>query len=1260
MDSAHVIEPHSSSSDHASPACFVASTSSTSTPTASLNDPTLDTPLLTPVEFDINPELTAEQRQLVLNMLLTRRNAFAASPIAPPPPTLGVTHEIHLNGGAPVKQAPYKQSPLKQEFIRSNVEMLLRHGLIRPSNSPHSSPIVIVPKPNGEMRMCIDFRRLNANTKKDAYPMPLIEDCLAMCTDATWLTIIDVQDAYYHILMDEDSKQCTAFVTADGLFEWNVMAFGLCNAPATFQRHVDTILREFIGKTCAAFFDDIVVFTKGTLEQHIEDVSKILDKLATSHLSGKVKKCKFAYKEILFVGHIIREGKLYPDPNKVAAVRDAPAPTNLVELQSFLGLANYYRKFVNGFAAIAAPLNQLTKKDVPYVWSDAQQTAFDELKIALISAPCLHGPNFRLPFILQTDASGVGLGAVLVQSVNNIEHPLAFISRQLNTAERNYSASETECLAVVWAVNQFEHFLIDAPFTIVTDHIALVWLPTKKFGNARLLRWALCLEKFKYRVVHRKGRNNVNADWLSRHPLVDTAPPEPLDTHPFFPPTPVLTTLIAHLPFPLYVFPHMPEDTRSHVVSVNSVSITKQWGHPIRVYTSRINNDNAHVDEKDNFDEEDIIDHSNDTTAMDIDSPTHTPIELDTESQQSALKFSEQQLAFQFVDTNQLEQIITAQHTDDDLPAIISFLSLHEYDEKLSPRELAAFKRKCSRYRLDTTTDPSSLYFEPYQPRQGPYSKIPMTPHLVIPKKFHNAMLELYHTSPFGGHLGVHRTHRKLAILYYWETMLDDCIKYVRHCEPCQLEKRRLNDPTQRHLRMIDPTEPFSVMSMDFIGPFPTSNDMKYVLTFIDHFTQWAIAIPCQNTSAVTSASIFVNEVVCRYGCPRTLLSDNGSSFDNAMFKQVCKFARTKKVFSTPYHPQSNGRVERFNGTIKQILRTLCGAYPETWSLMLQSATFAYNTSMSESTHMSPFAALYGREPRLPFTPTSATEESAGDEPSEEYARLLKFNLDAAAQWINAANDLKRLEVVERNMKVTQIPVYSVGDLVFIRNPVTINRKKNMGHAPIWKSTPYRVLSRYNDVVYELRAYNPIKQSVYGKTIRLNKVNLKPYHALNADPQHTPPSQPIASAPFNTPNTSSDDSLTSHNPSLDSIQNNRAHRRSARHHASSRASDVEQSENEPTNVEVADQLNDDLHTSADAPTSTSTPSSSSPAPSTFKHHHPHRSTFRPNYNEAITSTAPTDAHIRMYSDPLLRNRSTNSSGSKESSHIIADDDSEAT
>ena len=240
---------------------------------------------------------------------------------------------------------------------------------------------------NKDYRMCIDYRKVNKRTQLDAYPIPLIDDCLQMCRGAKWITTIDIKDAYHHIPMAEDSRQYTAFATSKGLFEWNVMPFGLYNAPATFQRHVDNILTPFVGRSVAAYFDDVIIYSSGTLEEHMKIVVEVLQTLSKNKLQASSKKCKFAMKEVKILGHYIKNGTILPDPDKINAITKFPRPTNVTELKPFLGLAGYYRKFISHSSLMASPLYELTRKNVPFDWSQNRLMAFEKIKHALTHAP---------------------------------------------------------------------------------------------------------------------------------------------------------------------------------------------------------------------------------------------------------------------------------------------------------------------------------------------------------------------------------------------------------------------------------------------------------------------------------------------------------------------------------------------------------------------------------------------------------------------------------------------------------------------------------------------------------------------------------------------------------------------------------------------------------------------------------------------------------------------------------------------------------
>lgn len=329
-----------------------------------------------PPQLIINPDLPPEEADFIRARLLALSHTFASTSRTEPPAIApGVEHTIHLSDYHPIKQKAYRQSPEKQAVVSKAIANLLKGGVIVPSNSPWASPVTLAVKSidpvTGKIawRFCIDYRRLNARTRKDAYPVPIIEDLLGACKDADWMSTVDIKDAFYHIVVATASRALTAFVTPDGLFEWNRMTFGLANAPATFLRYVNQVLLEFIGKFCVIFFDDGLVYTKGTLAQHMDHVAQVLTALHAAGLEASTTKCRFGYQELLFVGHVVGHGTIRPDPDKIKAITEYPRPTTVTQVKAFLGLANYYRRFVDGFAVIAQPLYQLLKKGVALEWT---------------------------------------------------------------------------------------------------------------------------------------------------------------------------------------------------------------------------------------------------------------------------------------------------------------------------------------------------------------------------------------------------------------------------------------------------------------------------------------------------------------------------------------------------------------------------------------------------------------------------------------------------------------------------------------------------------------------------------------------------------------------------------------------------------------------------------------------------------------------------------------------------------------------------
>ena len=438
-------------------------------------------------------------------------------------------HGIETHG-PPLRQPYRRQNPAVRREEMTQVQQMLSSNVIRPSNSPWASPVVMVRKKDGSLRFCVDFRQLNAATVKDAHPLPRIDDLLDALHGAKWFSTLDLKSGYWQVPIAEQDKEKTAFRTSSGqLFEFNQVPFGLCNAPATFSRLMDRVLAGLHWETCLFYLDDIIVFSS-TWEEHLARLREVFERLRHAKLKLGAAKCTFAAKEVSYLGHRVTEEGLLPDPSLLAAIRDIPPPTTATEVRSFLGLAGYYRRYVKGFAAIAAPLFALTRKEALFHWSEDCQAAFDQLKTKLTTSPITAFPDFSQAFRLYTDASTAGLGAILAQVREGKERIICCASRALNKAEKSYPATKLECLAIVWAVAKFRPYLMAMPFEVYTDHYALQWLKTMRTGSALLHRWSAALEEYDFTVRHRPGKIQTHVDGLSRLP-VDPAPPEDTMLH---------------------------------------------------------------------------------------------------------------------------------------------------------------------------------------------------------------------------------------------------------------------------------------------------------------------------------------------------------------------------------------------------------------------------------------------------------------------------------------------------------------------------------------------------------------------------------------------------------------------------------------------------------------------------------------------------------------------------------------------------------
>ncbi|UYV67607.1 K02A2.6-like, partial [Cordylochernes scorpioides] len=440
-------------------------------------------------------------------------------------------HKINTEDHLPIKRRPYRVSQVERQTIQNEVDKMLKGGIVQLSESPWSSPVVLVKKKNGSWRFCVDYRHLNKITKKDVYPLPRIDDTLDCLRGASYYSSMDLRSGYWQIEVDEADREKTAFITPDGLYEFKVMPFGLCNAPATFERMMDTLLRGLKWSMCLCYLDDIIVFSP-TFDEHVRRLELVLRCLSKAGLVLNPDKCLFGTKRLSIFGHLVDGEGVHPDPGKVDAMSKFPTPKSLTDVRSFIGMCSYYRRFIKNFAQKAEPLHRLLRKDTRFEWGPDQRQAYESLKLALASEPVLAHFDEKYATELHTDASGFGIGAVLVQVQGGSEKPIGYASRTLSTAEKNYSTTERECLAAIWAIGKFRPYLFGRSFTIVTDHHSLCWLSGLKDPSGRLARWALRLQEYNVNVVYKNGRKHQDADCLSRNPIEANNPGETGDDIP--------------------------------------------------------------------------------------------------------------------------------------------------------------------------------------------------------------------------------------------------------------------------------------------------------------------------------------------------------------------------------------------------------------------------------------------------------------------------------------------------------------------------------------------------------------------------------------------------------------------------------------------------------------------------------------------------------------------------------------------------------
>ena len=474
-------------------------------------------------------DLTVDQKHKLHGFLARNRDIFAKDMSE-----LGVTnlhsHVIDTGDHAPVSSAPYRQTPKMRAELERQLDDMLKQGIIEESNSVWHSPVVMVKKPNNEWRFCVDYRKLNAVTELMSFPIPHMSDVFDTLAQskAEIFSTLDLRSGFWQVPLDKSTKSKSAFITHQGIFEFNRLSFGMVNSPMTFQSLMTKVLKSLNFKIALVYIDDLLIFSKD-FDQHLHHLNLVFENLRSANLTLHPAKCKFATKQVKYLGHYVSKDGLRVNPENTEKIRNCKSPINVKQLRSALGMMGYYRKFVKDYAKIAQPLNNLLKKDTKFQWNEDCENAFNVLKTKLIEAPILRYPEFDKEFILSVDSSEYSIGFVLSQEQDGKVHPICFGGRALREFELKWHITDKEGLALVEGIQHYKHYLANKKFIVYTDNVSVKYLQKIKDCQGRLGRWGILLQGYTFDIRHRSGSQNCTADFLSRQRYDDSEPTESSD-----------------------------------------------------------------------------------------------------------------------------------------------------------------------------------------------------------------------------------------------------------------------------------------------------------------------------------------------------------------------------------------------------------------------------------------------------------------------------------------------------------------------------------------------------------------------------------------------------------------------------------------------------------------------------------------------------------------------------------------------------------
>ena len=843
------------------------------------------------------------------------RDLFDNDSAAMLPEHRSTDHAIQLKDGKEPPFGPlYNLSQRELEVLREYLQKEVERGRITRSTSPAGAPIIFVPKKDGTLRLCVDYRALNAATVKDRCPLPLINETLDRLQGAQFFTTLDLKDAYHRIRIRKGDEWKTAFRTRYGHFEYKVMPFGLTNAPATFQAYINRALSDMLDDVCVVYLDDILIYTHAKdVDEHWAVVKKVLARLREAELFCNLKKCVFAATEVAYLGFRITRKGVIADPAKVATIRDWPAPKNVKELQTFLGFANFYRRFVNNYSLVVRPMTALLKKAAVFRWEDAAEESFQLLKDRFTSTPILRHFDPAKQLKLETDASDFGMSGILSQCYNDGQwHPIAFYSRKMGQAERNWATYDQELGAIVECFKYWRHYFdgVQEPVQVYTDHNNLKSIHTVRQLNARQARWALFLGAFDFQIYHRSGKTNP-ADGPSRRPDYFTAN-EAVNQ--------LLPTLQRKLA--------LAEGSGLAQATTGFARVGRECG-AVGATTG---------------------DPPVTTGVPGRIAPSAAAHNCDNSTVAGATGIS------QCVPRSVVRVMLNeTAPTEAGQPFMELIHQLQQRDNWVADVRHGG-KKAGMRGHIWQYDDTDGLLR--YRDRVW----VPNEPAVRA------EVIASHHDSKLAGHFGADRTYELVKRSVGWPALRQDVEEYVRNCPVCQRTKAPRQLPAGQLSSLPIPDNIWEEIALDFIVKLPPTKIrgtvFDSILVVVDRFSKMSLYIPaCESWKAPDFASVFFERVVALWGLPKGIVSDRGALFTSAFWTELCFQCQVKRRMSTAYHPQTDGQTERQNQTLEAYLRSFCDTQ-EDWGMLLPFAQFAYNNTEHSSTGKTPFFVVSGKHPR--------------------------------------------------------------------------------------------------------------------------------------------------------------------------------------------------------------------------------------------------------------------------------------------------------